>query len=87
MTREEKVRVLFYLRAMEEMSRQEATCPETEDQDFVKEIAKGFEAQAAEIHALAESLQAEIGEMEITQPEQEEGGSCKAHVKTAPGAG
>ena len=64
MTREEKVRVLKYLRATEEMSQYEAACWGLEDDDSAKKLARKFEAQRAEIHALAESLQAEIDEME-----------------------
>lgn len=64
MTREEKVRVLKYLRAMEEMSQYEAACWGLEDDDSTKKLARKFEAQRAEVHALAESLQAEIDEIE-----------------------
>ena len=64
MTREEKIRVLFYLRAMEAMSQKEAVYWGQEDDDSAKKLARKFEAQRAEVHALAESLQAEIDEIE-----------------------
>ena len=64
MTRAEKVRVLNYLRAVEKMSCREASDWGCEKGDFAQEMARNFITQATEVHALAESLQAEIDEIE-----------------------
>ena len=64
MTREEKRKVLKYLRATEEMSQHEAAYWGLEDDELAKKLARKFEAQRVEVHNLAESLQAEIDEIE-----------------------
>lgn len=64
MTRAEKVRVLNYLRAVEKMSCREASDWGCEKGDFAQEMERNFKTQAIELHALAESLQAEIDEIE-----------------------
>ena len=57
------------------MSQYEAACWGLEDDDSTKKLARKFEAQRAEVHALAESLQAEIDEMEELEiPDSEQKG-------------
>ena len=67
MTREEKVRVVAYLRRLEWITEQDAC----RWRGKVEKYCKGYEDIRDEICALAASLQAEIDEMEIIQPEQE----------------
>ena len=67
MTREEKVKVVGYLRILEWMSEQVAC----RWRGKVEKYCKEDEDIRDEICALAASLQAEIDEMEIIQPEQE----------------
>ena len=67
MTREEKVRVVAYLRRLEWITEQDACRWRGKVEKYFKE----YEDIRDEICALAASLQAEIDEMEIIQPEQE----------------
>ena len=71
MTREEKVRAVLYLQRLEWIAEQEACRCRGE----VERHCKQYEAVRDEIHSLAESLQAEIDEMEemeIPDSEQKE---------------
>ena len=72
MTREEKVRVLRILCDSEEIFQKEAFEWEHVYGEYAEKMSRYFKHLKAESRVLAESLQAEIDEMEIILPERKE---------------